>query len=369
MWVLSNYNNSIVYSPQIVNIASLLLVYTSEEETFEVLSKMIKISAKTDKCLEKFFTFTQTEIGNVVEMASLVIRHKRNDLCEFFSSKGLNLGNTLAELVKDFFIGYLPLTFLTRVLPIFLLEGVKSQVKLIVSLMVNYSEKIMDFESGDFFSYLKQIFLHVCYPEQIIKYSFKIRLTKYSFEKIESTYSDTPAALYYRPQITQKFQILTEHLIEVLWSHLPGIYKHYRPGKLFSSQEHGCSMRTLLRKTQSEQKRTPMLLVILTEFKEVIGVFLDCAIQSSKGYIGDSSSFVFTLKPEVEVYRSTGENNLYANINEEMCSFGGGGNGPALIIDEELLLGQSYVCSTFDNKVLGRTYFNVLECEIIALLS
>ena len=67
MWVISNYHTSITYSPIIVNFASLLLIYTSEKETYEVLTKMIRSSLCETSIFSKFFTFDQEEFDYLIE--------------------------------------------------------------------------------------------------------------------------------------------------------------------------------------------------------------------------------------------------------------------------------------------------------------
>ena len=61
-------------------------------------------------------------------------------------------------------------------------------------------------------------------------------------------------------------------------------------------------------------ERTPMFLFLLTEFKAIVGAFLDCTIRQNKAYIGDNGSFVFVLEPFLEIYKSTSKNNMYAHV-------------------------------------------------------
>ena len=368
MWVVSNYNNSIIFSPQILSIASLLLVYITEEETYAAISQMIKYSLNAGSIIKKYFTLNQTEMGKLTGMIVKVITRKRAALVEYLSSKRIDLQNTIVDLIRSFFLGYLPFTLLSRILPIFLMEGNKAVIKLVVSIFVNYSEKIMKFSTEDLGKYLKEQLLQVVYADQLVNYAFKIRLTKYSFDDVEAKYYEEQPVLYYRPSIYEKFTILNDHHIEMLWSRLPPLYKTYHPISVYSSSADGSSLRTLLRKTQDLNARTPMFFVLLTEFRDIVGVFVDCALHVNKTYIGDSSCFVFSLEPEIETFMSTGANSMYAMIGNELCFFGGDGNGPAISLDQELLVGQSYSCATYNNKVLGRNYFNVLSCEVIGLI-
>ena len=368
MWVISNFNNSITFSPQIISVASLLLVYITEEETYAAISQMILYSLSAGSIIKKYFTFNQTEMGKLTGIIIKVITRKRGELVDYLASKSLDLQKAIVDLIRSFFIGYFPFTMLSRILPIFLMEGNKAIIKVMISIFVNYSEKIMKFCTENLGEYLKEQLLQVVYADQLINYAFKLRLTKYSVEDAEAKYYEEQVVLYYRPSIYEKFTIINDHHIEMLWSRLPPIYKTYRPVGIYSSAADGSSLRTLLRKTHNLNARTPMFLVLLTEFKDIVGVFMDCALHVNKTYIGESSCFVFSLEPEFETFLSTGANSMHGMIGNDLCFFGGDGNGPAISLDQELLVGHSYSCATYNNKLLGRNYFNVLSCEVIGLV-
>jgi len=45
---------------------------------------------------------------------------------------------------------------------------------------------------------------------------------------------------------------------------------------------------------------------------------------------------VFSLHPTEKFYNPTGENEMYVHITEDILMIGGGGDGPALTVDENL---------------------------------
>lgn len=110
-----------------------------------------------------------------------------------------------------------------------------------------------------------------------------------------------------------------------------------------------------------------MILIILTEKEEILGVFLDRAFHKSMNYIGECESFVYSLKPEPMFYLTTGLNQMYGYVHTDMMLFGGGGEGPALTIDEDLLKCSSFRSETYLNNALSENFFNAKICEVIAL--
>ena len=240
-------------------------------------------------------------------------------------------------------------------------------MKIIAASFVLYSDIIVRYVEGDFLRFLKSVFKDTTQNDAIISNAFRIQFTSYNFKDIQSNYTDAESRLFYRPYLTKKFTIVSEFHLEILWTYLAGIYKTFVPMSVYSSSIDGLSLRTLFRKTSCSCERTPLFFIILNEFKELFGVFLDTNISVNKDYIGDSNSFAFNLEPFEEVYKSTGLNCMYAFINNDLIQFGGGRDGPALAVNQNLLNGFSYSSSTFNNKILGRNHFNVIAVEVLAL--
>ena len=182
MWVISNFNTSILYSPIIVNLASLLLIYLNEEETYEILTKMIR-NSKTS-IISNYFTLNQNDFGKLVGMISKIIKQKRPDLGESFSNICTTLEECISYIINSFGIGYFPFTFLSRVLSIFITERNKGLIKIVATLFIIYADKLMSYTSGDIKNHLISTFQAISYPDQIIVTAFKMKLKKFNLDDI-----------------------------------------------------------------------------------------------------------------------------------------------------------------------------------------
>lgn len=369
MWVLSNHNTIVTYSPQIVNFTSILLIFLKEEEAYEVIHQMIHSSYISIEIQEKFFTINSKELGLLAGIITKVIEHKQNELANFFKAKSFCLNNIIVDIIKSFGVGYFPLKFLTRITAIFLVEGNKGLIKILVSIFLHFSAEIMKYTEGEMNSYIKNIFLSVHSENNVIDNAFKIKLSKYKFKDLVPEIPAVKALLYYRPLLPKKFNAVHIHYIEILWSYIPSVYRTSRPVSIYCTALDGFSLKTLLRMTEAYPQRTPMILFFLTEVQGLIGGFLDEALKASKSYFGGSECFVFSLEPTIEVYRSSGADSMHANITDSLINFGGGNQGPAISVNEDLTKGYSYASGTYKNNPLSGGYFNIIACEVFALVA
>ena len=115
-----------------------------------------------------------------------------------------------------------------------------------------------------------------------------------------------------------------------------------------------------------------VFLIIKTIDSDVFGVFLDTVITKSiKTYIGSSESFIFGF------YEDKYLTNYTANINEQYClggmdylQIGGGGDGPAIYLNDTLQEGQTNASETFGNGILTsskESFFKIATIELIMI--
>lgn len=368
LWVLSNLHPEINFSPQIVNLTSLLLVYSTEEEAYAIIKKLISSSAHEKDIILKHITFNTKELRQVVGIVIKVLKKKCEELSEFLDSRNISLKDHIAKIFCSFGIGYFSFALLMRMLGCFIVEGNKVFIKVIISMFVLYCGKISTEKFEDFDEFLKNCFYSQNSIDIIMNKAFKVKLSRFDFEgSIVDIKLKQPIYLY-RPFIEKPFELFKESYLQLLWGNFPQLYRVYRPKLVYSSESQGISLRTLLRNAREFESKTPMLLAIKSEQKNIYGAFLDCALRESNEYLGSSESFLFQLEPEFVVFNASGKNSDYAWSNGDMVAFGGGGHGPALSIDKYIGTCQSYISDTFDNPIFEGGFFNILACEVIALV-
>ncbi|XP_041096455.1 nuclear receptor coactivator 7 isoform X2 [Polyodon spathula] len=163
--------------------------------------------------------------------------------------------------------------------------------------------------------------------------------------------------------ILEQSNIMEASHIRELSSHLPPRILIHSWQLAYSTSLHGSSLKTLYRNLS--QRESPALLVIKDFHSQVFGCFVSHPLRFSDSFYGTGETFLFTFYPEFKCFHWTGENSFFIKGDLDSVAIGGGSGHFGLWLDENLYLGRSSPCSTFENDVLSETAdFRVLELEV-----
>ncbi|XP_012711229.2 nuclear receptor coactivator 7 isoform X2 [Fundulus heteroclitus] len=131
----------------------------------------------------------------------------------------------------------------------------------------------------------------------------------------------------------------------------------------YSTSRHGASLKSLYRKLSTTD--SPVLLVIKDALDELFGAFLSDPLRPSEKFYGTGETFLFMLHPRFKCFRWTGENFFFIKGDLDCFAVGGGSGHFGLWVDENLYLGRSSPCYTFNNCCLSETDdFRIMELEV-----
>lgn len=131
----------------------------------------------------------------------------------------------------------------------------------------------------------------------------------------------------------------------------------------YSTSHHGASLKSLYRKMSAMD--SPVLIVIKDALDEVFGAFLSHPLRPSETFYGTGETFLFMLHPRFKCFRWTGENSFFIKGDLDSFAIGGGSGHFGLWVDENLYLGRSSPCFTFNNCCLAETDdFRIMELEV-----
>lgn len=163
--------------------------------------------------------------------------------------------------------------------------------------------------------------------------------------------------------ILEQSNIMEESHIRELSSHLPPRILIHSWQLAYSTSLHGSSLKTLYRKLS--QRESPAVLVIKDFHNQIFGCFVSHPLRLSDSFYGTGETFLFTFYPEFKCFHWTGANSFFIKGDLDSVAIGGGSGHFGLWLDENLYLGRSSPCSTFDNNTLSETAdFRVLELEV-----
>jgi hypothetical protein len=172
------------------------------------------------------------------------------------------------------------------------------------------------------------------------------------------------------PRCSEASSIMSPAQIEAIVQFLPEA-KRTKAWQLgYGLRVHGACLSTLLavcsRNSISGQRLSlPCVLVIEDSWGYIFGGYISPGLQDKKTYYGNGESFVFTIAPNVQAYRWTERNHLFILSQPQCLAMGGGGEGFALQLDDELDTGVSCRSETFDNPTLSSNeFFKCLNVEV-----
>ncbi|XP_063166429.1 nuclear receptor coactivator 7 isoform X1 [Candoia aspera] len=165
------------------------------------------------------------------------------------------------------------------------------------------------------------------------------------------------------PTLKNQSALLENMHVEQLAQSLPARVQGYPWKLIYSTQEHGTSLKTLYRKSASLD--SPVLLVIKDMENQIFGAYATHAFRLSDHYYGTGETFLYTFNPIFKVFKWSGENTYFINGDVTSLELGGGGGKFGLWLDADLYHGRSNSCSTFNNDILSKKEdFVVQDVEV-----
>ncbi|XP_062980782.1 nuclear receptor coactivator 7 isoform X2 [Elgaria multicarinata webbii] len=154
------------------------------------------------------------------------------------------------------------------------------------------------------------------------------------------------------PVLKNQSALLENMHVEQLAQRLPARVQGYPWRLVYSTQEHGTSLKTLYRKSASLD--SPVLLVIKDMDNQIFGAYATHPFRFSDHYYGTGETFLYTFNPLFQVFKWSGENTYFINGDVTSIELGGGDGRFGLWLDADLYHGRSNCCSTFNNDILSK---------------
>ena len=161
--------------------------------------------------------------------------------------------------------------------------------------------------------------------------------------------------------------------MEYLFQSIPMEYQICNLELMYSTNQDGYSLTTLYNKAKKYENSKGMILILKTSTGSVFGAFCNKVFQLTEVYyLGSEDTFVFTLYPNREIFKSQGLNMYFLRCDNTYFSIGNGGDGEAIRLNEDFGHGPTCCSETFGNKPLtgegGSTIFKCSEFEAYALV-
>lgn len=154
------------------------------------------------------------------------------------------------------------------------------------------------------------------------------------------------------PDMDCKSEMLNEEHLRKLNSTLPSRTIGHCWALVYSTFQHGFSLKTLYRKMECYD--TPVLLVVMDDAQHIFGSLCSCPFKVSEGFYGTGESFLYKFENNsLKIFAWTGENNFFIKGSKDSLAIGSGGGNFGLWLDGDLYHGRSHPCTTFNNAQLS----------------
>ena len=384
LWMLNGLISTIEFSPLIIQITSMLLVFCNRFETFEIMSVLLDANYNLKETYKIRWHLRFTCDDNVKIISSIVealkdISHKSGkESFEHFTKINFPPEKLYEDICFSFFTQYFNFYGMVRLLPFFLVEGIKSFYRLSYAIVKTLKTEITNITSPD--DVIKQMRVHMksfTNISQLFELSYNFGLTrynnKYDIQNPESYHHKNRGNRnsYYLPHVEPQSNILTDVEIIETWKNLPFDIKIKDAKKVFDTSVDGYALNTILGLNKKYAFECVTMFVLETLTGEKFGGIISNLLRHTDGkFIRPMTSVLLEFKQGVKMYFPNKDREDIVYVDTTCIMFGNGTNGPAIRIDKDLNGGFSYGGGAFGNeKLVGSENgeFKVKKMEVFIL--
>jgi len=349
-------NPELNFCPILPNLVPCLLQYLPEAEVYVCVHLMVQKSSD-----EPFFFPTNQKTNQQFHLAfkdMLSMQFKNSDIVNVLEAIGVNISELAESWFANLFVGLLHYPIVNRIMDAFLSEGSEVLYRVGLAIFRLFLSDLTSYQSREeFMTKLSDLTKRVN-QDSLMKKAFGFQFERETLvqflkkhEGAKMPIQRTPT-IYYRPKIMQPSDIIPNEDFEIIWSFLPDRCSIRDPVRLFYSGVDGCNLHTLLAKSRGIE---PTILLLKTAEGNIFGLFVGEELPPDNEATMSLQSFVFILSPYARIAKfgwTSGNPNVLISITAESLTVYGG-DGVALFLDKELLVGRSQACSALESEPLN----------------
>ena len=382
LWMINNNYANIEYSPLLIKIISLILIFCNKYETYEIITHLceneynLKETYKIRWHIRFNFNDNIKILYSISDCIKEISSKSGKEVYEYLTKINFDIQKLYEDMCFGFFLNYLNFYGILRLIPFFFIDGIKSIYRLTYAvekvckdtfLEINNIEKVIPVIRKTCFELNDINFLFE------LSYNFKLTRNNNKYDFQESPNTDLFKGKrnnYYLPKIDEESKIITNYEFIRLWEKIPLEFKMKDVQLIFSTSKDGYSLNTIIGLSEKYQSDNSILLILETQENEIFGFIISNFIkQTNNKFYRPLQSVLFTIKPENKIYIPD-ESDDIIYVDNDCLMFGNGPKGPAIRFDKDLDSGFSYDGGCFSNPVLinnEKGEFKIKNIEIFML--
>ena len=401
LWLLNGVLPKLEYCPSLVGIASILLLFLSKEETYELLRNVIEADINPGDLANIRWHFRYSLNENIrlyLSIVNSIMDISRQSVINQFKlieNYGLPKVKLIQDMSDKFFVDYVNFIGILKFVPFFLYEGVKGLYRYAYGLIsmcpfkiVQQAKKEEPKEDDS-----TQIHSMSLLSDQIsLKYDFEKRpeaevlklykdvtnkLENWSFfldnakewdlnhrnntyvtlkipSKIKELFPRVKKGNYI-PSLFTDSKILTKDIIPKLWDIVPVDVKYSDGLLLFDklSSPEG-DLNAIYKICEKMDDNIMILFIIKTKNGEIFGGIMDQVIKlyDDGRFRIPISAYLFSVEPEMKIYAP--KDRMHSEIvcfEPGALRYGNGEDGPAITLESDLKVGWTQKNTVFGNDI------------------
>jgi hypothetical protein len=355
MWLMSRVYPIIEYSPMIIKIISMCLVFLNFEETYYLMVKFIQINYNyQNEQLYKIRWHVRFNNFEINKLKGSILQSLCNISdtihCIYMHLYSINFPaeKLFEEMSLNLFVGFLSFHGVCRLFVFYMKEGVKALYRITYALLKTIKDDILLIKNAnEVIKTVKEKSQQIKDLDSLFDLAFSLSLNRKNNRYSEQIFirkdSTNPASIYILPEVDIQSSILSQKQFIHFWSLLPEEFKIRNAKLIYNTQSEGYCINSIYQLRSKYCAQNFIIFFIITSTNDIFGGGLSCLIElTDNKYIKPSNSFVFSITPAIKIYtlvKDDVENVFFANLDCFML--GGGKNGPAIYLDKDLKHGYS----------------------------
>jgi hypothetical protein len=378
--MLNSVIPTIEYSPTIIKITSLLLLFCNKVETYEIMKKLLEMNYKLNDThmirwhIRFIYNDNYKIITSIIQSLKLIATSLK-DVFSHFESINFPVEKLIEDMVFGFLMDYFNFNGMLKLLPLFLNEGIKILYRLIFAIFKTFKSSILEMLNADkVISMIRKLCQDITDYKSLFALSYTYKLTRnnnnYDFQKMpELDLFSSRRNFYYLPKFNKNSSILNHSDIFNIWYVLPLNLKLRDADIIFQTTENGYSVKNIY-SLNNKDVSAYVLLVMETFDDEVFGVIISNMIYNTNGrFMRPAETYLINVRKDFQLYGEVKFTEYVLYADKESLIFINGKQGPALKIDENLSSGISYENEFFESPALScKNKFFIKNLEIILLI-
>ena len=383
LWMLNQLYPNIEFSPLIIQILSMILVFCNKYEALEVMSCIVSLNINYDKNeiykIRWHLRFNYNDNIKIISSISDCLKDisyiSGKELFDHMKSIHFRPEKLYEDICFGFFYKYLNFFGMIRFLAFYLHEGIKSVYRLIYAIEKVTKDFLLSEKNPDkIIENCRELCKSLDNIKDLFEISYNFNITRNNnkyLEQIDLKEKIGKNIIYCLPEFINQSIILKEYHIIHLWEQLPTEFKSNKASVIFSNKGQK-TINDIINLFNNEKQDIKYIFLIKTTMNEIFGFSFSGKMNYTNGkFIKLNKGFLISIEPEIKIFKMSSDYSSILYIDNDKILVGkDASESLALKVSGDLTIGETHGGNCFNNPCLINKQdgiFQIKDIEIIKI--